>query len=100
MMDEIFALKSEWKPGDEVRVFLSKKKHWLEDFELEFHELKQFEITEGAGKWKMEDFKTVDENFKPTLRTYYYVDETENGLKIVDHVHGAQYIEKMIERND
>ncbi len=100
MNDAIYAFKTEWKPGGEVRVFLSKQKEWLENFEPESHELKRFETTEEICKWTIEGFEAIDESFEPTRRTYYYVGEREGDLKILDHVHGAQYIESMIGRND
>lgn len=108
-MDEtVYAFKTEWKPGGEVRVFLSKQKERLENFEPKSHELKRFETTEKIRKWTIEGFKAIDESFEPTRRTYYYigyanpddVGEREENVKIVDHVHGAQYIESMIGRND
>ena len=100
MDDAIYAFKTEWKPGGEVRVFLSKQKERLENFEPESHELKQFETTEEIRKWTIESFEAIDKSFEPTRRTYYYVGKGEEDLKIVDHVHGAQYIESMIGRND
>ena len=99
-MDEVFAFKTEWKPGNEVRVFLSAQKEDVENFNPKFTEEKIFEITEDVRRWDKEDFKEVDENFKATRRTYYYVGKGKEDLKIVDHVHGAQYIESMIGRND
>ena len=99
-MDEVFAFKTEWKPGGEVRVFLSNQKERLENFEPGSHELKRFETTEEICKWTIEGFEAIDESFEPTRRTYYYVGGGEEGPKIVDHVHGAQYIEPMIDRND
>jgi len=100
-MDEtVYGFKTEWKPGGEVRVFLSAQKERLENFEPESHELKRFEVTENVRQWEKEDFETVDENFKATRRTYYYVDERGGDLKIVDHVHDSQHIESMIQRNN
>lgn len=100
MDDTVYAFKTEWKPGGEVRVFLSKQKERLENFEPESHELKRFETTEEIRKWTIGGFEAIDESFEPTRRTYYYVGEREKDLKIVDHVHDSQYIEPMIQRNN
>ena len=99
-MDKVFAFKTEWKPGNEVRVFISAQKENVENFNPGFTEEKTFEITEEVQEWDKEDFEEVDGNFKATRRTYYYVGKREENVKIVDHVHGSQYIESMICRND